>query len=197
MPRLPGHERHIGEVLRMTGGGAPTVLARLVRRFGAPPAIYALLALMATGFPLFEVLRTYPFVDDFPTYDRRDDWYAYRVYAESVLHSGWTMPAVSGAYNLPAGFLYVYFVAGVMSVLGRNSTMVYPVQSALLGLAVVVGCSSCCRSRWCSFSGQASGHPWAWRPSQASRSGRPSSPDRTCSCLAPLRPRSSSPTGFR
>ena len=44
----------------MIGGGALTVLARLVRRFGPPPAIYALLVLVTTGFLLLEVLRNSP-----------------------------------------------------------------------------------------------------------------------------------------
>ena len=137
----------------------------------------------------------------------------YRVYAESVLHDGWTMPAVSGSYSRPAGFLYVYFVAGVMSVLGTElhhglsssrapcsvSPWSWSISSdsdggsrragassiwALLQVSCIwtrfattrtgssarTWCSSCCLSRWCSFSGQASGHPWAWRRSQASRS---------------------------
>jgi 4-amino-4-deoxy-L-arabinose transferase-like glycosyltransferase len=41
-------------------------------------------------------------------------------------------------YWRPGGFLYVYFVAGVMRLFGRNSAYVYLVQSALLGLSVVL-----------------------------------------------------------
>jgi hypothetical protein len=89
-------------------------------------------------FLVLEALRSYPFADDFVTYLRRDDWYDYRRLAESVLDGGMTIPALPEDYWRPGGFLYVYFVAGLMRLFGRNSTFIYLVQSALLGLSVVV-----------------------------------------------------------
>jgi hypothetical protein len=78
----------------MIGSDATPPPARLVRPLAAPPAIHVLIAPVPTGFLFLGALRSQLFVDDFPTYDRRDDWYAYRVYAESALHDGWTMPAI-------------------------------------------------------------------------------------------------------
>jgi hypothetical protein len=100
--------------------------------------IHVLLASTVATFLLLEALRSYPFADDLVTYHPKDDWATYRALAESVLDGGLTIPALPKSYGRPGGFLYVYFVAGVMRVLGRNSTLVYLVQSALLGLCVVV-----------------------------------------------------------
>jgi hypothetical protein len=89
-------------------------------------------------FLVLEALRGYPFADDFVTYLKGDDWSDYRRLAESVLDDGITIPTLREDYWRPGGFLYVYFVAGLMRLVGRNAAFIYLVQSGLLGLSVVV-----------------------------------------------------------
>jgi hypothetical protein len=66
-----------------------------------------------------------------------DDWFIYHLNALSVLNDGLSMPAVSGPYYRPAGFGYVYFVAGVYALAGVKSEAVYLVQGLLLVASVV------------------------------------------------------------
>src|SRR5205807_798177 len=80
-----------------------------------------------------------PFIDDVtPALARGDDWLNYKLYAESILHGGLTIPAVTGAYIAPRGFLYNYFLAAMFYLLGENSTYIYVVQSGMLGLSVLL-----------------------------------------------------------
>lgn len=67
-----------------------------------------------------------------------DDWFNYNQNAVSVLTDGLSMPIVRNAYERPAGFGYVYFIAGVYAVAGIRSEAVYFVQGLLL-LGAIVG----------------------------------------------------------
>jgi dolichyl-phosphate-mannose-protein mannosyltransferase len=93
-----------------------------------------------TGFLLLGFVQARPFVDDvvLPGPGRSDDWQVYKLYAESILSGGMTIPVVAGPYVRPAGFLYNYFLAGVFRLLGDNSSHAYVVQSALLGASIAL-----------------------------------------------------------
>ncbi len=125
----------------MSAPGAATpgsLLTRASRTLTGPPWIHVLYLAIPATFLALEALRGYPFADDSATYLEKDDWYDYRRLAESVLDGGLTIPALPENYWRPGGFLYVYLVAGLMRLFGRNSAFIYLVQSALLGLSVVV-----------------------------------------------------------
>jgi Dolichyl-phosphate-mannose-protein mannosyltransferase len=66
-----------------------------------------------------------------------DDWLLYHRNALSVVNDGLAMPGVRGVYTRPAGFGYVYFIAGIYAVAGVRSEVVYVVQGLLLVAAIV------------------------------------------------------------
>ncbi len=94
-------------------------------------AVFIPLAFLVLG-----VLRAWPFFDDVPLDGASgDDWLQYKIYADSILHGGLSIPAIHGPYLAPRGFFYNYFVAGVFALFGENSSYVYVVQSFLVGLS--------------------------------------------------------------
>lgn len=102
-----------------------------------------LLGILLVAIPiaatLIQIYRVWPFADDVPmALSSGDDWFMYKEIAQLILHKGIEIPRGIQVYGRPAGFLYGYFVAAIFAVLGENSTMVYVVQAALLGVAVVI-----------------------------------------------------------
>jgi len=93
---------------------------------------------LASAFVAAAAVRGYSFVDDVTPETEGDDWYYYKRGALSILHEGWTMPAIDEAYYRPAGFLYNYFVAAVFALLGENAAYVYLIHAALLGGSIVL-----------------------------------------------------------
>jgi hypothetical protein len=96
-------------------------------------------ALVPIGFLMAGLIRAAPYADDVDA--RRsagEDWLRYKQNAVSILEEGLSMPAVAGPYRRPGGFLYNYFLAALFRLFGVNSSLVYVVQSALVGLAISV-----------------------------------------------------------
>ena len=112
----------------------------LLSRLATGPGVYAACAALPITFLVMAVMRLHPFLDDVSLDTTTvDDWITYKRRALSILHDGLVMPIVSGHYDLPSGFLYNYFVAGVFRLFGENSSYVYLVQAALLGLSISAG----------------------------------------------------------
>ncbi len=65
-----------------------------------------------------------------------DDWTDYHFRALDVLHNGLAMPNAPVPYVLPAGFLYIYFLALCYALAGAQPAYVYVIQAGLLGLCV-------------------------------------------------------------
>jgi hypothetical protein len=107
------------------------VNARPVSRLEAILAIAMPLAFLAVA-----AMWAWPFVDDLPREGQQgDDWHFYKRLATSIVNGGLTIPAIDTYTLLPHGFLYNYFVAGVFAVFGINTSYVYVIQAALVGLA--------------------------------------------------------------
>lgn len=68
----------------------------------------------------------------------RDDYEVYHYLAINILEQGLAMPAGPVPYVLPAGFLYIYFVALWYRLLGVHPPAVFVVQSAMLGASVAL-----------------------------------------------------------
>ncbi len=108
-------------------------------RLSKPPAIYALSAVIPIVFLLLGLIRFYPFIDDVtPEKAAGNDWLTYKQQALSIVHDGLAMPIVRGNYVRPAGFLYNYFLAGIYSLIGDNSSYVYVLQATMLGASAVI-----------------------------------------------------------
>jgi hypothetical protein len=91
--------------------------------------------LIPVAFALITVWRAWPLVDDV-TLDGGDDWHFYKRLAVSIVDGGLSIPGIASYRQVPHGFLYNYFVAGVFSVFGTNTAFVYVVQGLLTGVAV-------------------------------------------------------------
>ena len=118
---------------------APVVL-RDTRAFAATTATVLLtIALTATAFLyVARMIAVFPLEHDVTAENSTgDDWLIYNQNAVSVLNDGLAMPIVRNAYGRPAGFGYVYFIAGVYAVAGIRSEAVYFVQALLLVGAIV------------------------------------------------------------
>lgn len=99
----------------------------------------ALAAVLVASFLVLGLVHVHPFVDDITVEnDREDDWLDYKLNAISILEGGLHIPRVEGAYFIPGGFLYNYFVAAVFLIAGRNSAYVYVIQFGFLALAAVL-----------------------------------------------------------
>ena len=108
--------------------GTPTVPP--ARQFPAWDIILAVL--LVAGFLGYGLLQIQQ--GDLPPgqWHPQDDWTMYHQRALDVVQNGLTMPIFPGAYTVPAGFLYIYFLALVYW-LGGNHQVVYLLQSAMLG----------------------------------------------------------------
>jgi hypothetical protein len=93
---------------------------------GAVPIVFCYLALQRAG----------GFADDVAPSRGPEDWARYKLYALSILQGDLALSIVDGPYVRPGGFLYIYFLAGVFKLLGENTSYVYVLQSAMLGLAI-------------------------------------------------------------
>jgi len=107
-----------------------------VKRYGLSYA-FALLALLI--LVLSEVVRLVPFGNDIsPRIDRKEDWFYYDRYADSVVRDGPAIKAIHGPYLRPGGFGYVYFVALCYRLFGERAEAVYAIQMALAIGAVLL-----------------------------------------------------------
>jgi hypothetical protein len=87
-------------------------------------------------FPLLLLLRfQFGWVSDLPWHPL-DDWSRYHENAQSILENGWMKNQGTAPYYGPGGFLYNYFIVLIYSVFGVNPSVVYVVQSLLLGGSV-------------------------------------------------------------
>lgn len=119
----------------------PTQLNTSAANFTSWRSIVLATVLLTSLFTALEASHVSPFIDDVdPASPVLNDWVFYKRYALSIANDGLTMPVVKGKYIKPHGFLYNYFVAGVFKVAGVNSTYVYVVQAAMLGISVGVMC---------------------------------------------------------
>ena len=92
------------------------------------------LALLIAG-----LIRVYPY-DATITRENSagDDWLSYHLNAVSIVEGGLHMPSERGAYWIPGGFLYNYFVAAIYAVAGVKPWIVYIVHHVCLGIGAVL-----------------------------------------------------------
>lgn len=104
-----------------------------------PRVFFGAAVLFCVAVMAITAVRVYPFVDDVNARQSAgDDWLTYKNYALDVLDHGLAIPSVRMPYYTPGGFLYVYFVAAIFEIAGRNATYVYVVQGLLLAITIVV-----------------------------------------------------------
>jgi hypothetical protein len=112
------------------------VRERLSSSCGSRTVVAGAVVVVVTTFVVTGLVRLHPYADDVTAATAAgDDWLSYKLYAVSILDGGLHIPAVPGAYYLPGGFLYNYFVAAVFAIFGTSTGYVYVVQYALLGIA--------------------------------------------------------------
>ncbi|MFH1058418.1 MAG: hypothetical protein V1797_07040 [Pseudomonadota bacterium] len=104
---------------------------------GSAPARLAVLVLPALLMAGLSLARFWPELNLPFTPDPGDDWTFYHQRALEVLAGQWWLPGVAGAYTVPAGFLYIYFLAGCYALIGAPlPAWVYVIQGGLLGLSL-------------------------------------------------------------
>jgi 4-amino-4-deoxy-L-arabinose transferase-like glycosyltransferase len=132
----------------------PVRLARTTTRVGVWLATHDhLLARLESGlviatpllFLLLALIKAYPFVDDIPLLTGPkgellpaggDDWYTYKIHAIKILNEGLAEPSFGSYVRTVHGFLYNYFVAAIFAIAGVNTSIVYVVQTFLIGGSV-------------------------------------------------------------
>ncbi len=101
-----------------------------------------LVVAMPLLFLVAALIKAHPFVDDTPLLvsptgellpGNGDDWFSYKIHAINILRGGLAEPAIGKYVFTVHGFLYNYFVAGIFAIFGVNTSVVYVVQTALVG----------------------------------------------------------------
>jgi hypothetical protein len=111
------------------------LLARLPRP-SSPLVLATVIGLFAlAGLAQVWDLLTEPYHYAWPM---KDDYDRYHYWAVDVVENGLAMRMAPVPYTLPAGFLYVYFVAGWYWILGVHPPAVFIIQSVMLGGSVVM-----------------------------------------------------------
>lgn len=104
---------------------------------GSRPARLAVLLLPTILMAGLNLVRYWPELGLPLEADPRDDWSFYHQRALEVLDGRWWLPGMPGAYTGPAGFLYVYFLAGAYALIGAPMPgWVYVLQGGMLGLSL-------------------------------------------------------------
>lgn len=94
-------------------------------------------ALIILSFIILSLIRLYPYENTLNVILKEvDDWGIYARFGLDIKHNGILLPMINGDYDLPAGFLYNYFIALCFLVFGENIVPIYFIQSILLGFSV-------------------------------------------------------------
>jgi hypothetical protein len=112
------------------------ILTSWRNRFWLPTMLLSVVALFAiAGLVQVWSYLTVPYHYAWPM---KDDYDAYHYWAVDIVEHGLAMRLAPVPYALPAGFLYIYFVALCYKVFGILPPVVFIVQSAMLGGSVVL-----------------------------------------------------------
>jgi len=97
--------------------------------------------LVVVIFLALALVRLYPYENNLQTYlktETGNDWLAYTEFGLDIARNGILLPAVASSYNVPAGFLYNYFVALCFIIFGESLIPIYIIQHIMMGLAVAL-----------------------------------------------------------
>lgn len=111
-------------------------LDNLLRPWLQGPRLALLLLLLLALFTAAGVTGSLPLMGQHHDFLPGDDWTDYHNRALDILQNGLAMPGAPTPYVLPAGFLYIYFLALCYALVGVQPAYVYMIQSAMLGLSV-------------------------------------------------------------